>query len=32
MVDRHVNAADVSPVSSEPDALVTLERGDRRVG
>ncbi len=30
MVDRSVDAADVSPVSSEPDALVTLERGDRR--
>ncbi len=30
MVDRSVDAADVSPVSNEPDALVTLERGDRR--
>ncbi|MCH7748898.1 MAG: sigma-70 family RNA polymerase sigma factor [Acidobacteria bacterium] len=30
MVDRTVDAADVSPVSAEPDALVTLERGDRR--
>ncbi len=30
LVDRSVDAADVSPVSSEPDALVTLERGDRR--
>ena len=30
MVDRSVDAADVSPVSGEPDALVTLERGDRR--
>ena len=30
MVDRSVDAADVSPVSTEPDALVTLERGDRR--
>ena len=30
MVDRNVDAADVSPVSSEPDALVTLERSDRR--
>ena len=29
-MDRSVDAADVSPVSSEPDALVTLERGDRR--
>ena len=30
MVDRTVDAADVSPVSAEPDALVTLERGNRR--
>ena len=30
MVDRSVDAADVSPVATEPDALVTLERGDRR--
>jgi len=30
MVDRNVDAADVSPVATEPDALVTLERGDRR--
>ena len=30
IVDRSVDAADVSPVSGEPDALVTLERGDRR--
>ena len=30
LVDRSVDAADVSPVSAEPDALVTLERGDRR--
>lgn len=30
MVDRSVDAADVSPVSGEPDALVTLERSDRR--
>lgn len=30
MVDRSVDAADVSPVSTQPDALVTLERGDRR--
>ena len=30
LVDRSVDAADVSPVSREPDALVTLERGDRR--
>ena len=30
MVDRSVDAADVSPVSTDPDALVRLERGDRR--
>ncbi len=30
MVDRSVDAADVSLVSTQPDALVTLERGDRR--
>ena len=30
IVDRSVDAADLSPVSSEPDALVTLERDDRR--
>ena len=30
IVDRSVDAADLSPVSGEPDALVTLERGDRR--
>jgi RNA polymerase sigma-70 factor (ECF subfamily) len=30
MVDRSIGAADVSPVSTEPDALVTLESGDRR--
>ena len=30
MVDRSVDAADVSPVSPAPDALVTLEHGDRR--
>ena len=30
MVDRSVDAADVSAVSAEPDALVTLERRDRR--
>ena len=29
-VDRRVDTADLSPVSTEPDALVTLERGDRR--
>jgi len=31
MVDRSVDAADVSPISHEPDALVALERSDRRV-
>ena len=30
IVDRSIDAADVSPVSTEPDALVTLESGDRR--
>ena len=30
LVDRSVDAADVSPISAEPDALVILERGDRR--
>ena len=30
MVDRSVDAADVSPVSTEPDALATLVRDDRR--
>ena len=30
VVDRSVDAAAVSPVSTEPDALVTLERSDRR--
>ena len=30
MVDRSVDAPDVSPVSTEPDALATLVRGDRR--
>ena len=30
MVDRSVDSTEVSAVSEEPDALVTLERGDRR--
>ena len=30
LVDRSVDSADVSAASGEPDALVTLERGDRR--
>lgn len=30
LVDRNVDAADVAPVSREPDALAALERGDRR--
>ncbi len=30
LVDRSIDAADVSSASGEPDALVTLERGDRR--
>jgi RNA polymerase sigma-70 factor (ECF subfamily) len=30
MVDRSVDSTEVSAVSGEPDALVTLERGDRR--
>lgn len=29
-VDRNVDAGDISTASNEPDALVTLERGDRR--
>jgi len=31
MVDRSVDSTEVSVASGEPDALVTLERGDRRV-
>jgi RNA polymerase sigma-70 factor (ECF subfamily) len=30
MVDRSVDSTEVSAASGEPDALVTLERGDRR--
>jgi len=30
LVDRNVDAADISTPSAEPDALVMLERGDRR--
>ena len=30
MLDRSIDSADMSLVSSEPDALVTLESGDRR--
>ena len=31
LVDRNVDAEDVSPVSREPDAFTALERGDRRI-
>ena len=31
LVDRSVDAEDVSPVSREPDALTALERSDRRL-
>ncbi|MEE2635695.1 MAG: sigma-70 family RNA polymerase sigma factor [Acidobacteriota bacterium] len=31
LVDRSVDAADVSPMSKEPDALTVLEHGDRRL-
>lgn len=31
LVDRSVDAEDVSPVSREPDALTALERSDRRI-
>ena len=30
LVDRNVDAGDVTAATNEPDALVTLERGDRR--